>query len=179
MRKCVAQQTRCYPYMKLNRWQIAIVALGLAGILVVTLNLSGVRLWRSPPSQETSSRTIAQKLCGPICLSRVAADFGINVSPEAIARVAGTDETGTSMLGLARAAQQLGLNAKGYRMTLDHLQQNRGPFIVHTHDDHFVVVYEIKGEDVHLFEPASLSDEVQPVSDFMKRWDGTVLIVRR
>ena len=54
----------------------------------------------------------------------VLGNFGINTTEEELANLAGTDESGTTMYGLAEAAKAKGLNAIGMKLSVDDLKKN-------------------------------------------------------
>ena len=61
--------------------------------------------------------------CGPASLATVLQNyFNITVSQDELATLAGTDESGTSMYGLAQAAQHEGFNAYGLRLSVNELE---------------------------------------------------------
>ena len=53
--------------------------------------------------------------CGAACLATISKQFGLKIPTTKIREVAGTDKQGTNALGLIKAAEQLGFNAKGVK----------------------------------------------------------------
>ncbi|UCG48334.1 MAG: hypothetical protein JSU94_00885, partial [Phycisphaerales bacterium] len=71
-------------------------------------------------------------MCGPNCLALLAYALGKPVSVDQVAALAGTSPSaGTTMSGLARAAERLGLNATGLQMSLDTYKKLKSPVIIH------------------------------------------------
>src|SRR5665647_2626850 len=82
--------------------------------------------------------------CGVACLASIARHHRQRVPIARLRPYAHTDKIGTSMLGLVRAAQQLGYSAKGVRATPDSLARAPMPTVAHlalaNGMHHFVVV---------------------------------------
>ncbi len=73
---------------------------------------------------ESDSEVVMQTTsynCGPAALATVLQGMGIGCTEYELAQIAGTDETGTTMYGLMRAAMEKGLNARGMRVKVDNL----------------------------------------------------------
>ncbi len=62
--------------------------------------------------------------CGPAALAAVLNNLGINSTEQELAKLAGTDESGTTMYGLMQAAQEKGLKATGTKLSIDEFQKN-------------------------------------------------------
>jgi hypothetical protein len=74
----------------------------------------------------------ARHMCGPNCLALLSYALGSPVSVERVAQLAGTDPSkGTTMAGLAQAAQALGFRAKGKKLSLRAYKKLRSPAIIH------------------------------------------------
>lgn len=65
----------------------------------------------------------AENTCGPDALSFALAEFKIDAPPAKIAQLAGTDSQGTTMLGLKQAAELLGAQAVGMRLTQAEMEK--------------------------------------------------------
>jgi len=59
--------------------------------------------------------------CGPEALLALLSDIGIQSTVEQISRAADTDREGTTMLGLKKAAEHFGLEARGMRLSAEDL----------------------------------------------------------
>jgi len=95
----------------------------------------------------------AQAMCGPECLARVLKHYGIEAAPRELARLAGTTAEGTTMLGLARAAETKGLQAKGMLLGWQELRDLPKPSIIWTPARHYLVLEDVEGEYATLFDP--------------------------
>ena len=59
--------------------------------------------------------------CGAACLASVASHFKLEMPVARIRQIAGTDTKGTNVLGMIKAAEQLGFSAKGVKGNQDAL----------------------------------------------------------
>ena len=83
--------------------------------------------------------------CGPTCLRMVAKHFGKDFSPHTLLNLVEIGKDGVNLLGIAQAAEGIGLKAMGVRVSFDKLAKEAPlPFIAHWGQDHFVVVYDIQ-----------------------------------
>jgi len=114
--------------------------------------------------------------CGPAALATVLQNMGFNVTEGELKVLAGTDETGTSMYSLVRAAQAKGLSAVGMRLTVDELRPDN---IVHVTIDgtpHYSVVREVTENSVKLADP-SLGNIEMSREKFSEIFSGNVLVI--
>jgi ATP-binding cassette subfamily B protein len=74
----------------------------------------------------------------------VAKHYGKNNSLENLREKTSITREGVSLLGIAKAAEQLGFRTVGVRVSLEKLCEVPLPCIVHWKQEHFVVVYDIK-----------------------------------
>ena len=95
--------------------------------------------------QEVRPDPHAQAMCGPECLARVLKHYGIEAAPREIARLAGTTAEGTTMLGLAQAAETKGLQAKGMLLGWQELREIPKPSILWTPARHYLVLEDVEG----------------------------------
>ena len=103
--------------------------------------------------------------------------MGRDVDVRELTKLAGADGKGwTSMYGLAQAAKAYGLEAVGYRLSLEELKDIHLPAIAHVKGDHFVVLLSCGSSYVRIIDNDRQLD--MSISDFARMWDGTVLVVR-
>jgi len=133
-----------------------------------------------PRAEAASARQKLDKLCGPLCLTFCARWLGAEADVRQLAELAGTDETGASMAGLAKAAEALGLEARAYRLGLGDLHRltARTPGIAHVDGNHFVVAWMDAADEVTLVRPPR-SSERTALRSFGRHWDGAILVVTR
>lgn len=101
--------------------------------------------------QEKAKRE--QVTCGPKCIVKL---LQIEKKPaksyEEIAKLCGTDDSGTSMLKMVAALRQLGFTAKGYRLNAADATKVMPPAIL-LKGSHYVVVTERIGTTLTYFDP--------------------------
>ena len=83
--------------------------------------------------------------CGVACLRMVCAHFWRQFSMEELSELCPTTSEGVSMLGISRAAEELGLHTACGRLTVDVLATAPLPCILHWNQNHFVVLHRISG----------------------------------
>ncbi len=115
--------------------------------------------------------------CGPAALRVALSYWRFDISEDELARRAGTDETGTTMLGLAQAARQLGFNAQGERWNWERLVIQKTPVIAYIGRDHFVVMESADDHTAIYFDPASGKRSVQDKNSFQTFWQGEILLL--
>ena len=93
--------------------------------------------------------------CGPTCLRMIAKYYGKNYSLQSLRDRSYITREGVSMLGISDAAESIGFHTMGVKISLQQLVEDALlPCIVHWHQNHFVVVYKIKGDFVYVADPA-------------------------
>ncbi len=119
--------------------------------------------------------------CGAACLATISKQYGLKVSLTKIREMAGTDKRGTNILGMIKAAEELGFDAKGVRAEEEDLTaQLQFPCIAHVNQKgllHFVVVHEITDDDLVIADPAE-GVVIYTRSDFMKIWTGVLILIK-
>ncbi len=111
--------------------------------------------------------------CGPTCLRMVARHYGKHYSLQALREKSHLNIEGVSMLGIARAAEAIGMQTMGVSLTWERLQTEAPlPVIVHWKQNHFVVVHKIRKEKVHVADPA-FGQTVYTKDEFLKGWIST------
>ena len=83
--------------------------------------------------------------CGPSCLAIIAKHYGQQADKEQLRKICSLGKEGVSLLGISKAAENLGFKTIGGRLSFEILSQEVPlPCIVHWNQNHFVVVYKIK-----------------------------------
>lgn len=93
--------------------------------------------------------------CGPSCLRMVAKHYGRNFNLRTLSELCGFNREGISLLGLSDASEKIGFRSLGVKLTADQLKQAELPCILHWRQNHFVVLYKIRGDKYYLADPAS------------------------
>src|SRR5207249_4759628 len=92
--------------------------------------------------------------CGAACLAMVTRFFGKTISLPLIRELVHTSTDGTSLLGIARGAEELGLAVRTLRVSKSRLDRLLLPAVVHWQGNHWVVLYEVGDEHVRVGDPA-------------------------
>jgi len=96
--------------------------------------------------------------CGPAALLSVLNFWGGDAPLPFLRDLAGTDLTGTGLLGLAGAARSVGFHAVGAAGDYDQLARETLPCIAHVHEPdgrpHFVAVFRMRSDRIFLGDPA-------------------------
>ena len=117
--------------------------------------------------------------CGPACLAMIAGHYGKHYTLEHLRERCFIGREGVSLLGISKAAEEIGLRSVGGRLTFDDLIEKVPlPCIAHWNQNHFVVVYAVrkrrKACEVSIADPGkgliTYSRE-----EFCKHWVSTRL----
>jgi ATP-binding cassette, subfamily B, bacterial len=111
--------------------------------------------------------------CGPTSLRMVAKHHGKNVNIQFLREKCQINKEGVSLKGISKAADSIGLRSLGVKITFELLREAPLPCIVHWDQNHFVVVYDIKGKgkNTKVFVANPGSDlEIYSQSDFEEHW---------
>ena len=119
--------------------------------------------------------------CGAACLVSVCRFYGLDISISEVRIMAGTDQQGTSLLGLLEAAKKLGFQAKGVSGTKKSLSQIPKPSIAHVilknQRHHYVVIYQTTRKYVKTMDPANGRLSRMTWAQFLEIWKGILLIL--
>lgn len=97
--------------------------------------------------------------CGPSCLAMIAKHYGLAPDLERVRTTCSLGKRGGSLLGISKAAEELGFKSIGGRIDFDTLACEAPlPCIAHWDQNHFVVVYKAKKHrggrySVHVADP--------------------------
>lgn len=123
--------------------------------------------------------------CGPTCLRMIARFYGKNFSLETLRHKTRRSRSGVSLLGISKAAEQIGFRTVGAKVSFSALEGTANlPCIAHWNQDHFVVIYKIKRGRVYVADPGR-SLLSYPKKEFLEKWqinhnpteEGIVLFV--
>ncbi|UZM99435.1 cysteine peptidase family C39 domain-containing protein [Lysinibacillus sp. MHQ-1] len=106
-----------------------------------------------------------QKDCGIACLSTISKQYGLKIPISKLREVAGTDKQGTNVLGLIKAAEELGFTAKAVKGDAKALfQEFPLPAIAHCVMDgkllHYVVIHKITQKRSNYCRPCKRDCEI-------------------
>ncbi len=114
--------------------------------------------------------------CGVACLAMVARYWGKRFPLPALREWANVGRNGASLRSLSRTSEALGFHARPVRASLGRLAEQPNPWIAHWQGDHFVVVYQIKGNQVMIADPA-LGPRIVSRREFQMYWTGYALLL--
>lgn len=119
--------------------------------------------------------------CGAACLASVAAWYKLSLPVSRIRQWAGTDKKGTNAWGIIKAAEKMGLNAKGVKTPSEMIGEIPLPAIAHviTHGklQHFVVIYRIGAHSIQIMDPATGSMKKMKQESFIEEWTGVLILI--
>ncbi|TRX65801.1 peptidase domain-containing ABC transporter [Carboxylicivirga sp. M1479] len=119
--------------------------------------------------------------CGAACLVSVARYYKLRLPIWDIRQQAGTNQVGTSALGLVKAAESIGFDAKGVEVSIDDIKEIPLPAIAHVQlpsgNKHFVVVYKVGKKKVKVMDPAIGQMYQLSLEEFEKRWSGVFILL--
>jgi ATP-binding cassette subfamily B protein len=109
--------------------------------------------------------------CGAAALAIICRYFGRRVSLPRIRDAVHTASDGTSLLGIARGAEELGLAARTVRVSKSRLGEMPLPAVAHWDNYHWLVVYHVDDRHAWLSDPA-IGRRKLTRSEFEERWSG-------
>jgi len=119
--------------------------------------------------------------CGAACLASVAEYYKLALPVARIRQLAGTDKKGTTILGLAEAAEKLGFESKGVKAPFESLFKIPTPAIAHVIVNevlqHYVVIYKVSKSVIQFMDPADGQMHRKSHEEFKKEWSGTLLLL--
>jgi ATP-binding cassette subfamily B protein len=115
--------------------------------------------------------------CGPTCLQMVSSHYGRYYSIETLRSYADLSNTGVNLLGLRKAAEKIGFNAKGIKLTYGQLiSEVTAPVILFWNQKHFVIFLKKKPgkkNNINVIDPAQGSIWISE-KEFISHWSNTV-----
>jgi len=129
--------------------------------------------------RKTLVRQQDQSDCGVACLATVIRFHGGEITLERLREMSGTDQQGTTLLGLYQAARQTGFNAKAYRADLQTLQQQAAPVILHVLKaerlQHYLVCYGFDQGRFLIGDPGGGLSRCSP-DELARMWESRSLL---
>jgi ABC-type bacteriocin/lantibiotic exporter with double-glycine peptidase domain len=119
--------------------------------------------------------------CGAACLVYVAAWHGLHVSVMETAVLAQTDENGTTVYGMLKAAEKLGFESHAVRCDPDFLVQLTSPAIAHVLSvnghTHYVAISAGKNGLIQVMDPANGRVSRIGIQLFTEYWTGVLILL--
>lgn len=113
--------------------------------------------------------------CGAAALTAVCRAFGHPISIVAVREAVATAADGTSLLGLYRGAQELGLRAAMTTVSASRLDSLPLPALCHLDGNHWVVLESVSRRQVRVMDPIGSSGLIDRQS-FEERFTGFALL---
>jgi ATP-binding cassette subfamily B protein len=107
--------------------------------------------------------------CGPTCLRMIAKYYGRNYKTQTLRNYCEINREGVSLLGISDACEKIGFRSLGAKLTMDQLKEAELPCILYWRQNHFVVLYKIKGSNYYLADPAAGLITISE-ADFKQYW---------
>jgi len=109
--------------------------------------------------------------CGVACLRMVASYHGREYEASRLRDLTYMNREGVSLLGISRAAEQIGLKSIGAPVPFHRITEDIPlPAIAHWNNEHFIVVYKANAKNVWVGDPAEKSITKLTKEDFLKGW---------
>jgi ATP-binding cassette subfamily C protein len=112
--------------------------------------------------------------CGAAALGVVLAHHGLHVPLAELRRECGISRDGSKASNIVKAARRFGMEAKGYKKTLQTIGEVELPAIIFWGFNHFVVLEGFKKGNAYLNDPAN-GRRVVSMDEFDKGFTGVVL----
>jgi ABC-type bacteriocin/lantibiotic exporter with double-glycine peptidase domain len=116
-------------------------------------------------------RQIDEMDCGAASLAMICRHYGRRVSLPFIRDAVGTGVDGTSLAGLRRGGERLGLRVRAVKATRAQVEDLPLPAVVHWEGNHWVVLYDVGERDVRIADPAQGLRRMSR-HEFAEAWSG-------
>jgi len=108
--------------------------------------------------------------CGPACLSMIAKYYGKHYSIQNLRKKCSVTNSGVSLLGISDAAESIHFRTISVKINFGQLiKVTVLPAIVYWNQNHFVVVYKIKKNQIYVADPA-IGKIKYNKKEFLKGW---------
>ncbi|MBO4863536.1 MAG: peptidase domain-containing ABC transporter [Eubacterium sp.] len=123
--------------------------------------------------------------CGAACLSMIAEYYGKKLKLETCRELIKVDSKGTSIYGIIKGAEKIGLNAEAFQADIEDLKNDvksekiKTPIIVRImYEDmyaHYCVVYKVDDCNIIIGNPADTKIRKIPIEIFKNIWCGQLI----
>lgn len=109
------------------------------------------------------------KDCGPTCLKIISAYYKHHLSIQDLRNLSKTTRDGSSLYNISKAAEKIGFDTFGTKLSFENLLEAPLPCIVFWRNYHYVVLYKITKDEVYISDPA-VGKIKYTYDDFIKNW---------
>jgi ABC-type bacteriocin/lantibiotic exporter with double-glycine peptidase domain/CRP-like cAMP-binding protein len=123
----------------------------------LSLSETGAEQSSAPPRRRRRFpfvRQIDEMDCGAACIAMLCRYFGYDVSMSSIRSAVGTDVSGTTLSGLIRGGEEIGLSMRAIKSSPERLDALPLPAILHWEGNHWLIAERVAGDRVRLVDPA-------------------------
>jgi len=129
---------------------------------------------REPPPRRRRFpfvRQIDEMDCGAACVAMLCRSFGHDVSMTSIRYAVGTSTDGTTLRGLIRGGNEIGLEMRPIKSSPDRVDSLALPAIVHWQGNHWVVLHRIDKDKLRIADPGRGLRTVAR-AELREKWSG-------
>jgi ATP-binding cassette subfamily B protein len=116
-------------------------------------------------------RQLDEMDCGVACVAMVCRHYGRDVAPSHIRLAVGTSADGTSLRGIQRGGEHVGLRMTATKVSKDRVDELPLPAILHWGGNHWVVLHRVEGDRFHIADPARSLRRVSR-DELLQQWSG-------
>lgn len=132
--------------------------------------------WRAPepPARHRRFplvRQLDQMDCGAASIAMACRYFGHDVAMSSIRYAVGTGTDGTSLRGIVRGGEDLGLAMRAIKSSADRVDELPLPAIIHWGSNHWVVLYGVEDGHVRIADPGGSRRKVSR-DELAAQWSG-------
>jgi ABC-type bacteriocin/lantibiotic exporter with double-glycine peptidase domain/CRP-like cAMP-binding protein len=131
----------------------------------------------TPPRRFPWIRQIDEVDCGAASVAMVCRAFGHRVSMTFIRNAVGTSEQGSTLRGIQRGGEKVGLEIKALKSSASRLATLQLPAIIHWNGNHWIVLYRVEHDQVRVADPARGLRTI-PMAEVEQRWSGYAATTR-
>jgi ATP-binding cassette, subfamily B, bacterial len=108
--------------------------------------------------------------CGPTCLRMVAKHYGKDIPQQYFREKTQIGKDGVNLLGISEAAETVNFRTQCVKLDYTSLVRDaKLPAILHWNQNHFVVLYKVKGRELFIADPAKGLMKYSPL-EFKSHW---------